>query len=702
MVSMFMSDSNKKVNRLINEKSPYLLQHAYNPVDWYPWSEEAFIKAKKFNKPIFLSVGYSTCHWCHVMAHESFEDTQVAKLLNDNFVCIKVDREERPDIDKIFMDVCQLLTGSGGWPLTIIMTPDKEPFFAATYLPKETRYGIKGLMTLIPEVKRLWEHKTDSLLKSARKITETLKEIPKQNTGKELDQKTLVSAYEQLFNSFDELHGGFGYQPKFPMPHNLLFLLRYWKKTKNNYCLKMVETTLEQLRQGGIYDHIGFGFHRYSTDRNWILPHFEKMLYDQALLIITYSEAYQATKKEIFKKTAREIIEYVIRDMTSSKGGFYSAEDADSEEEEGKFYTWSYEEISKELTSEEMELASKFFNIKKEGNFNFGLDEKSKENIFYQTMDTADFAKFYKIEEKILLDKLEKIRKQLFLIREKRIHPEKDDKILTDWNGLMIAALSIAASVFNEKKYVKYVEKALNFIIKNMSKKSGELLHTYRKGEAKISGYADDYAFLIWGLIELYQATLNSIYLKISLDLNKYLMNHFWDKTNGGLFFISDTEEKLFTRKKEVYDGAIPSANSVQMYNLTRLARITGNPKFEEKALQITKIFSDQISKIPSGHTQMMVGLNFAIGPSFEIIIVGNKDKKDTQKIIRKINSMYVPNKVTVLKQPDSKETLIEGLAPFIKKYSQVEGKSTIYVCKNQQCQVPTTKIDDIKKLLEN
>jgi len=689
-----MPTSNKKNNRLIKEKSPYLQQHVNNPVDWYPWGQEAFDKAKKEDKPIFLSIGYSTCHWCHVMAHESFEDIEVAKHLNNNFVCIKVDREERPDIDKTYMNVCQLVTGRGGWPLTIIMTPDKKPFFAATYIPKETRYGIKGLLTILPEIKNLWENKTDDLLKSAMEITTMLQKITKSTQGQELTQKTLDSAYEQLFNSFDEQYGGFGNQPKFPIPHNLLFLLRYWKRTGDDYSLKMVATTLEQMRQGGIYDQIGFGFHRYSTDRKWILPHFEKMLYDQALLVMAFTEAYQVTKKPIFKKTAQEIIEYVFRDMTSKEGGFYSAEDADSEGEEGKFYTWDYDELKQILTSEELDLIIKLYNIKEDGNFSPEAGKTAKENIFYQTMSTEEYAKFYQIKEKELLDKLEKIRKKLFQTRKKRIHPEKDDKILTDWNGLMMAALAKAAQVFNNKDYALKAEKTLNFILKNMMQKSGGLVHRYRKGEAKIPGYADDYTFLILGIIELYQVTFNPKYLQISLDLNNYLINHFWDKTNGGLFFTSDTNEKLLTRIKEIYDGAIPSANSVTMYNLIRLARITGNTDLEQKAKQIGKTFSNQITKMPTGYTQMMASLDFAIGPSFEIVIVGNKDKKDTQKIIQNINSIYLPNKVVILKEPDLKDLLIEELVPFIKDYSQIKNQATIYVCKNQQCQLPITNIE--------
>ncbi|KYK22076.1 thioredoxin [Thermoplasmatales archaeon SG8-52-2] len=696
-----MSSSKKKYNLLKKEKSPYLLQHAANLVNWYPWSQEAFDIAKKENKPVFLSIGYSTCHWCHVMAHESFEDEEVAEQLNNNFVCIKVDREERPDIDKIYMNVCQMITGSGGWPLTIIMTPDKEPFFAATYIPKHSRYGIKGLLVLISEIKKLWDTKSDSLKKSASEITKALQKIKKHPIQRELTEKTIETTFEQLFNSFDELNGGFGNQPKFPTPHNLLFLLRYWKRTGNKYSLKMVEKTLEQMRQGGIYDHIGFGFHRYSTDRKWILPHFEKMLYDQALMIIAYTEAYQATKKQIFKKTAQEIIEYVLRDMTDKEGGFYSAEDADSEGKEGKFYTWYYEELKNILSSEEFKIVEKLFSIKSNGNFSDVDGSLDKKNIMYQSMSIDEYSKFFSLEREKLTNELEKIRVKLFDKRKERIHPEKDEKILTDWNGLMIAALSKASYVFNEISYNEYAEKAVNFISKNMIKKNGELLHRYKDGESRIQGYADDYAFLIFGLIELYQATFNSKYLKKSLELNKFLLNHFWDKSDSGLFFTSDNGEKLITQTKEIYDGAIPSANSLTVYNLIRLARITGNTDFEEKAKQIGIIFYDQINSYPTGHTQLMIGLDFAIGPSFEIVIIGDKNKADVKKIINELNKIYLPNIVVILKEPNSKDSEIDNISPFIKNYSQIENKATIYVCRNQHCKLPTTCIEKMKKHFE-
>jgi uncharacterized protein YyaL (SSP411 family) len=688
------------MNHLQDEKSPYLKQHVFNPVDWYPWSEQAFSKAKKENKPIFLSIGYSTCHWCHVMAHESFEDTDVASLLNKNFVCIKVDREERPDIDKIYMKVCTQITGQSGWPLTIIMTPEKKPFFAATYLPKDSRYGIKGLLNLLPDITRMWERQHDQLVNSANQIALSVLTTSTASPGYDLTLKTLDSAYEQLFNTFDERYGGFGIRPKFPMPHHLMFLLRYWKRTGKNYCLNMVVTTLEQMRYGGLYDHIGFGFHRYSTDQQWIVPHFEKMLYDQALLLMTYTEAYQVTKKPLFKQTVQEMIEYIKRDMIYEDGGFFSAEDADSEGVEGKFYTWTYDELQHHLNEQDLGLIERIFSVNRDGNFTHEIGKKTKENIFYRTISIEEYSTLFKMGEKELIDKLEPIRNQLFRLREQRIHPTKDDKILTDWNGLMIAALAKAAQVFHSNDYLHIAEKAAGFIFKYMMKTNEELFHRYKDGEQLISGYADDYVFMIWGCLELFQSTFNLKYLELALTFTTYLLTHFWDEKNGGLFFTSDKGEKLLTRTKEVYDGAIPSANSVMMYNLIRLARITGKIEFEEKAKQIEQIFSNDIKNAPSGFTQLLIALDFAIGPSYEIVVVGEKEHKETKKMMKMINTNYLPNKVVILKDPEYHDTTIDNFFPYTKDFTQIDNQVTIYVCKNHLCQLPTTDINRTREML--
>ena len=497
-------------NRLAAEKSPYLLQHADNPVDWYPWGPEAFEKARMENKPIFLSIGYSTCHWCHVMEHESFEDEQVAKLLNETFVCIKVDREERPDIDQVYMTVCQMMTGSGGWPLTVITTPDKKPFYVGTYFPRESRFGRIGMMDLVPRIKQAWADDPDELLAHARRISDSLQQTVPSSPGQMPDETSLALAYQQLSGIFDRANGGFGNSPKFPTPHNLVFLLHYHKRAPEQNSLKMVEQTLQAMRAGGIYDHIGFGFHRYSTDSRWLVPHFEKMLYDQALLAMAYTQAYQATADARYSQTAREIISYVLRDMTDTGGGFYSAEDADSEGGEGKFYLWTSDEVGDCLTPDEADLVRKVFNISREGNFSEeATGERTGRNILHLTDNLDTFAEDLSISQKELQERLEAARGKLFQYRQKRIHPHKDDKILTDWNGLMIAALAQAGRALDETEYTEAAEKAADFILTNLRRPDGRLLHRYRDGNAGIDAHLDDYAFLTWAMLELYETTFN-------------------------------------------------------------------------------------------------------------------------------------------------------------------------------------------------
>jgi hypothetical protein len=544
-------------NRLIKEKSPYLLQHAHNPVDWYPWGPEAFQQASEENKPIFLSIGYSSCHWCHVMEKESFQDLDVAKLLNKSFIPVKVDREERPDLDAVYMNACQLLTGSGGWPLTIIMTPDKKPFFAATYLPKASRMGMTGLLELIPRISQVWKLRQEEIIQSSQQIVSSLKELARTPPGETLGQESLDAAFQELQDHYDQEHGGFGHAPKFPTPHHLLFLLRYWKRTRNAKVLAMVEKTLLAMRLGGIFDHIGWGFHRYSTDESWQVPHFEKMLYDQALLALAYTETYQATRNEAYQKTAREIFDYVLQEMKSEEGGFFSAEDADSEGEEGKFYLWSWEEISHILKKEEADLASQVFNIKKKGT-----------NILYLRKPISDLAAGLNRNPGELFKAIENIRAKLLAGREEKTRPLKDDKILTDWNGLMIASLSKAAQAFEEAEYIRAAREAADFILEHLSPEEGKLWHCYREGKAGIEGFLNDYAFLIWGLLELYETSFDTSYLEQAFRLNRHLLSHFWDEREGGFYFTSASAESLFLRHKEIYDGAIPSGNSVAMLNL--------------------------------------------------------------------------------------------------------------------------------------
>ena len=692
-----------KSNRLVQEKSPYLLQHAQNPVDWYPWGEEAFEKARKENKPIFLSIGYSTCHWCHVMEHESFEDTGVAKLMNDHFVSIKVDREERPDIDNIYMSVCQMTTGSGGWPLTIIMTPDKRPFFAGTYIPKENRFGRLGMLQLVPRIAEIWNTKQSDIQESANQITAALQQLNEGAVGDEPDESVLSAAYDQLRQRYDEWYGGFGNAPKFPTPHHFYFLLRFWKRADNPTALEIVEQTLLAMKRGGIYDHLGYGFHRYSTDRVWLVPHFEKMLYDQAMLTYAYTEAFQATGNKEFQKTAGEILEYVLRDMTSKEGGFYSAEDADSEGVEGKFYVWTEKEIREVLDPADAEFCLYVYHVKKEGNFIDSVTgTSSDENILHLEKPLTELASGLKMSEKEFGDQLKSIRSQLFAHREKRIHPYKDDKILTDWNGLMIAALSKAAQVFSDSTYLEAAQKAVNFIQTKLRNKDGSLIHRYRDGEASLPAHVDDYAFLTWGLLELYEACFDTQYLQLALELNQYLLDHFWDDQNGGFFFTADNSEELLVRRKELYDGAVPSGNSVAMLNLLRLGRITANTSFEEKATKLLRAFSGNINEAPSAYTQLMMGIDFALGPSQEIVIAGNSDSADTKKMLDAIRAKFIPNKVVLLRPLDKETPEIAGIAPFTKNQTSVGGKATAYVCRNYVCNKPTTDVKEMVGLLES
>ena len=681
-------------NRLISERSPYLLQHAYNPVQWYPWGEEAFEAARKANKPVFLSVGYSTCHWCHVMAHESFEDPGVAALMNETFVCIKVDREERPDIDQIYMAVALKTIGRGGWPLTIIMTPDKRPFFAATYIPKNGRFGQAGLMELIPKIRELWINNREDLLDSADRIMDNLRmDNPRaaqraEAPGKEMDASSLAQGYEGLASIYDAQNGGFGIAPKFPTPHNLLFLLRYWRRSKDENALVMVEATLQAMRMGGIYDQVGFGFHRYATDAEWFVPHFEKMLYDQALLAMAYVEAYQATGKKEYARTAREVLEYVLRDMTSHDGGFYSAEDADSEGEEGKFYLWTAEELRGTLEKEELQMMVRLYDVHEQGNF-----EKGR-NILRLRSSLEDAATVLKISEQELQSRLEKIRLKLFVARKTHIRPLRDDKILTDWNGLMIAALSRAAQALEEPRYAVAAKKATDFILEKMQTPEGRLLHRYR-GEAGIQASLDDYAFLIWGLIDLYETFFEVRYLKAALQLNQVMLRHFWDGVLGGLFFTPDDVETILLRQKEFRDGAVPSGNSAAMLNLLRLSRLTGDPSLDDKARGIARTLTNEAQSM--GHTMLLCAMDFALGPSSEIALVGSSENEDVSKMLRAIRSRFLPNKVVVVVSGIE----IGKMAPFTESLIQLEGRATAYVCSGHRCLTPTTDPEKMIDLLE-
>ncbi len=696
-----MKNEQGKPNRLIKEKSPYLLQHAYNPVDWHPWGEEAFEKARWEDKPVFVSIGYSTCHWCHVMERETFEDEEAARALNDSFVCVKVDREERPDIDTVYMAVCQALTGSGGWPLSVFLTPDKQPFFAGTYFPKHSLPGRIGMVELSAHIAKLWKSRRGEVLESTGKIVQALENMmaKKDAAGEPPGEDCLHRAYQSLAGRFDAQKGGFGTAPKFPTPHQLTFLLRYWKRTGEGRALKMVEKTLEAMGKGGIYDQIGFGFHRYSTDADWLLPHFEKMLYDQALMAMAFLEAFQATGKKDYAQKAEEIFTYVLRDMTSPEGGFYSAEDADSEGEEGKFYVWGLKEIRGVLGEEDAAVIEAVYNVKEKGNF---LDEATRErtgtNILHLTKPPGELAAGLKMDETQLARKLEDIRGRLFAERKKRVPPYKDDKILTDWNGLMIAALAKGGRTLSKERYTEAAEKAARFILSKLTAREGRLLKRYREGSAELPAHADDYAFFIWGLVELYESTFKVEYLKKAVQLSELFLRLFWGKEDEGFYLTAADAEPLPVRPREIYDGALPSANSVAALNLLRLARMTGRSDLEEKAAGIGKAFSAEVNSQPSAYTQYLSALDFLLGPGVEVVLVGEKESPETRAILGKLHQSFTPHKVVLFKNEGNErdEAELQKLAPFTKGQKSLEGKTTAYICRNFACRAPLTEAEKI------
>ncbi len=692
-------------NKLAEELSPYLLQHQNNPVDWYPWGEAAFAAAKSQDKPIFLSIGYATCHWCHVMEHESFEDREVAALMNETFINIKVDREERPDIDQVYMTYCQLSSGQGGWPLTIVMTPEQEPFFSATYLPKSSRFGRIGMLDLVPRIQQVWQEKREDVLASARQNAEAL---VKASTWNETSQApasgVLDFAFEQLADAYDETYGGFREAPKFPSPHQLQFLVRYANRSGKPEALDMARHTLQQMALGGVFDHVGFGFHRYATDREWLLPHFEKMLYDQAMIVLAAVDLYLKTKEVAFKGIADSVIAYVLRDMTDEAGGFYSAEDADSEGVEGKFYVWSESEIKRLLDEDAAALYLSVYNFAPAGNFREeATGVLTGENIPHLKAPLEKALQAYAqangAEATSLPARMEAIRQQLFTHREDRIHPLKDDKVLTDWNGLMIAALSRAAVAFDTPAYARAAERAVTFLCDTLIDRQGRLMHRFRKGEAGLQANLDDYAFFVAGLLALYEATFDVQWLVRARTLNTQMIDRFHDEEAGGFFFTPDDGEQLIARQKEAYDGAVPSGNSIALSNLLQIGRITGDPAYEVMGAKLLQYFGAPINRQPSGFTAMLAGIDFGIGPAYEIVVVGEKDDERTQRLLQAIQQTYLPNRVLLLKTGATAAQLAD-IAPYTAAMQAHNGLPTVYVCENYHCNQPVTSVDALRALL--
>ncbi len=618
------------------------------------------------------------------MERESFEDEEVSAVMNRDFIAIKVDREERPDIDHIYMTVCQGMTGHGGWPLTIVMTPEKKPFFAATYLPKSSRGGMNGMLELLPRIAALWAEDRQALEASSEKVSAWLQETDR-SERQAVTPEIFEKAYKTYYQTFDDKYGGFGREPKFPSPHNLMFLLRYYYYTGEKQALQMVEKTLEKMYQGGIYDHIGFGFARYSTDRIWLVPHFEKMLYDNALLVMAYVETYQIGRRDQFARVATEVLEYILRDMTSAEGGFYSAEDADSEGQEGKFYVWTEEEVLSVVGQTEGSRFCEVYDITAQGNF----EGKNIPNLIKSQAD-----------EKIRTE-AEESRKKLFAFREARIHPYKDDKILSGWNGLMIAALAKAYAVLQNPSYLDAARKALDFILTKMRRPDGRLLARYRQGEAQYPAYAADYSFLVWALIELYEATYDCSYLKTAVELNDEMLKYCWDEENGGLFFYGQDGEQLLARPKEAYDGAIPSANSVATLNFLRLGKLTGDPKLEELAHQQLEVFGESINAQPTARAFFLTAAMFALKPTREIVITGEPKEEKTAAMLKVVQENYLPDTVTVFNPAGDGEAIL-SLASYLKDMVMIDNKAAAYICENYACQQPVTDIMELQSRIGN
>ena len=680
----------KHTNRLIHETSPYLLQHAHNPVDWYPWGEEALSRAKKEDKPILLSIGYSSCHWCHVMEKESFENEAIAGIMNLRFINIKVDREVRPDLDELYMNAVQVMTGSGGWPMTVFLTPDLIPFHAGTYFPPEDRGGIPSFSKVLVVVSDYYRSHRGEVEKMEAQLKNALHQIAEIIPSQEsVSDKVLSKAFDVLESQFDPNYGGFGNAPKFPNSMALSFLLRSWKGTGSKKALEMVEKTLEKMANGGIYDHLGGGFHRYSVDERWLVPHFEKMLYDNALLSRTYFEAYQATRKERYRRVGEEILGYVLREMRSGEGGFYSTQDADSEGEEGKFYVWTRDEIKEVLGKEKGSPFCAYYGVSAEGNF------EGRTSVLNIASTLEKVSQLYGISVEDLEQMLNEGRQKLYAKREKRVRPARDEKILTSWNGLMISGFVDGFKVTGKEEYLKGAVGAARFILQEV-RKDGHLMRVFNKGKFQVKGYSEDYAFFIQALIDLYEATFETEWLKEAGDLNQRMIDQFWDESMGGFFFTGKENESLIARSKNPYDNAIPSANSIAVFNLIRLGSLAGEESYKEKAEQILRLFNSLLDQHPSGFTQMLSGLSFFLSPQ-EIGIIGSRDDLKTKSMLKEIYLAYLPNKIVSLRDPQEP---IKGKWFSFLTEKGVPEVPTAFVCKGFTCLPPVRDEEELKKIL--
>ena len=686
-----MHDSPKHTNRLIHETSPYLLQHAHNPVDWYPWGEEALTRAKQEQKPILLSIGYSACHWCHVMERESFENEEIAAVMNQLFINIKVDREERPDLDEIYMNAVQIMTRQGGWPMTVFLTPDLKPFYGGTYYPPTDRYGRPGFPKVMDAVAEAFSDQNTQVLEQADQITAHLAQMSNvvDPHHHELTEALMTNAFQNYRSQFDSHHGGFGNAPKFPPSMGLPFLLRYWHHSGNANALEMVERTLEKMARGGMYDQLGGGFHRYSTDAHWLVPHFEKMLYDNAQLVVAYFEAYQATQKPFYRDIATETLDYILREMYDAEnGGFYSTQDADSEGVEGKFFVWEPNDIEDIIGEKNAKIFCEYYDITPQGNF-------EGENILHIQTPPDIFARKLRMDLGALEALLTDGKQKLFEAREKRIKPGLDDKILTSWNGIMIRGMAMGYQLTGRPEYLAACEKSAEFVLTTLSQDNGLLLRTYRDGKSHLNAYLEDYSYFIAGLIALYEASFEPRWLTEAERLADIMIDQFGDAAGDGFFFTGKAHETLIVQSKSAYDGATPSGASMAIHSLLRLAKHLDKPEFHDKAVETLLLYFHQMEGMPSGSGQLLCELAFLLSTPKEIAIVGEKSDARTDAMLGALHSTYQPNKIVALSESADGQTL-----PLLAGKTQIDSNTTAYVCENYVCQAPTTDVEAFVELL--
>ena len=684
------SDPETGAARLAAEDSPYLRGHADNAVNWYPWGDEAFDRARAEDKPVFVSIGYSACHWCHVMEEESFLDPEVARLLEESFIAVLVDREERPDVDALYITAANLIGGRGGWPLNVIMTADGQPFYTSTYLPRESRPNQVGMIDLLPFIADAWANRRDEILDTAAQVTDVLERLQNVPRNSKLPgEREVQTAIERLVELYDEQNGGFADRPKFPQPHMLLFLLRSGVRSDDRQLLTMAENTLTSIRHGGIYDQVGFGVHRYSVDSSWFVPHFEKMLYDQALLTLAYVEAWEATGNPLFRQSAMEILEYVDRDLSNRRGGFFSSEDADSEGEEGTFYLWASPDLER-LLGDRADLILPMLGVRENGNF---TDEatgvRRSENILFLPSGFSGHAESVSMTPAALAAEWDTARRRLLEAREERERPFRDEKILADWNGLMIAAFARAGRVFDRPDYIDIARNAFDFVLRRMDAGDGRLYHRYLDGRAGVPAFLDDYAGMLWGALELFEARFETNVLRTDVTLAEIMNTDFLDSNSGGYYLTGLNADSGITRQKISLDSDLPSGNSVAANGLARLARLTGNPEYEDRAWEVAGAFSTLVSRVPEGHAYLLSAVDFLLNPSFEVVIVGRRNSDDTREMLSLARSVYKPGMVVILKDPGD-DSLAE-IAEFTRYQGMLDGRATAYVCENFLCNLPTT-----------